>query len=174
MEKIFYTDKSNYLSSEEAVRYVFSEFFGIEKPKIVRNENGKPFLKGCEERIFFSVSHTDKRLFIAVADENVGLDAEALSRSVDYLPILRRFPAEERVEIRSKEDFLRHWTAKESAVKWMGGTLANDLGKIGFIKDRLFYGAIEFPVFLVFFERDGHLLAVCSERNFEGAEFIPI
>ncbi len=174
MEKIFYTDKSAYPNSETAVKRVLSEYFNLKNAEIKKNEHGKPYLQnGRDIPLFFSVSHTENRLFIAVSDENVGIDAESLSRQIDYLPIIKRFAPEERKEILSTADFLRHWVAKESAVKWLGGSLAHDLHKLRFVENRLFYGEIEFPTHLVFRNFENYLIAVCGERDFGCAEFIP-
>jgi 4'-phosphopantetheinyl transferase len=173
MEKIFYANKSIEPDSETAIKRILSEYFNVKNAVIERNENGKPFLANGQTPLFFSVSHTGNKLFIAVSDENVGIDAESLYRNVDYLPILKRFAPEERQQIRSVEDFLRFWVAKESAVKWLGGSLAQDLRKLRYTNGRLFYGEIELPVKLVFHSFDTYLLAVCSERDFTGAEFIP-
>ncbi len=173
MEKIYYTDKSAYPNSETAIKRVLSEYFNLKNAEIAKNEHGKPYLEnGRDIPLFFSLSHTENRLFIAVSDENVGIDAESWLRQIDYLPIIKRFAPEERKEILSLADFLRHWVAKESAVKWLGGSLAHDLHKLRFVENRLFYGEIEFPTHLVFRKLENYLIAVCSERDFGNAEFI--
>ena len=173
MEKIFYAERSAYPTSEHAIKRVLTEYFALPNAKIIRNENGKPYLENGKS-LFFSITHTAERLFIAVSDENVGIDAENLSRSVDFLPIVKKFSSAEREEIHSESDFLYHWTAKECAVKWLGGSIARDLLKLRFIKGKLSYGEIELPANLVFLQRDGILLAVCGERDFSNAEFIGI
>ena len=173
MEKIFYTDKSAYPDSQTAVKHVLSERFNLKSAAIERNEHGKPFLvNGKELSLFFSVSHTKNRLFIALSDENVGIDAEDCNRQIDYLPIIKRFSPEERKEILSPADFLRHWVAKESAIKWLGGSIAHDLQKLRFVENRLYYGEIEIPVNLVFHSFENYILAICSERDFSSAEWI--
>ena len=173
MEKIFYTDKSAYPDSQTAVKCVLSEYFNLKTVTFTRNEHGKPYLtNGREIPLFFSVSHTENRLFIAFSDENVGIDAENLARQTDYLPIIKRFPPEERKEILSSRDFLRHWVAKESAIKWLGGSLAHDLHKLRFVENCLFYGEIQIPASLAFHSFEDYILAICSERDFTNAEWI--
>ena len=173
MEKIFYTDKSAYLDSESAIKQVLSEYFNLKSVTIARNEHGKPYLEnGREIPLFFSVSHTENRLFIAFSDENVGIDVENLSRQTDYLPIIKRFSPEERKEILSPADFLRHWVAKESTIKWLGGSIAHDLHKLRFVENRLFYGEIEIPAHLTFHSFERYILSICSERDFTNAEWI--
>lgn len=171
MEKIFYADKNVFSDSEVALRKILSVFFGIEEAEFYRNENGKPYLKNVDG-LFFSVTHTAQILFIAFSDQNVGIDAELLSRDVKLPLLLRKFSPEERNEILSVQDFLRHWTVKESVVKWLGGTLARDLNKITYTKKQLRYGQVDIPVRVTstFFKE--HILTICSERNFTNAEFI--
>ena len=118
MDRIFYTEREWYPSTEKLIRKIFASRYAIKDAEIERGETGKPFLRGTP--YFFSVTHSDRMYFIAVSDINVGIDAEPMDRKVDYEKILLRFPPEERAEIRNREDFLRHWTARESAAKWTG------------------------------------------------------
>ncbi len=173
MEKIFYMDASRFPSSTAAVEYILSTRFQ-ERATIARTENGKPYLQNTTRRLFFSVSHTKKTTFIAFSDENVGVDAELIDRDVRYPAIVKRFPVEEREEITSVESFLTHWTVKESAVKWLGGTLAHDLGKLSFTKGVLLYQNVEIPVYRTTLRINGHILTVCSERDFTHAELIQV
>ena len=116
MEKVFFAKTENFSDSERMIRKVFFEHYRIRDAVISRSETGKPFLENTP--LFFSVTHTKETRFIAVSDENIGIDAELISREIDYRPILSRFPFDEREEIKGKEDFLHHWTAIESTVKW--------------------------------------------------------
>lgn len=173
MEKIFYADNTAFPSSIDAVKIILSKHFGIEGVKISRSESGKPYLDG-KTKLFFSVTHTKEKLFIGFCDENIGIDAELINRKIDYMPILRRFPIAERDEILSSQDFLRHWTVKESAVKWLDGTLARDLDKLSFIQGVLRYKNLELPIQITTTVFEGHILSVCSERDFSSPEFIPL
>jgi 4'-phosphopantetheinyl transferase len=170
MQKLFYTDKNTFEDTATAVREIFSRYFHIDA-EIMRSENGKPFLKGKRD-LFFSVSHTDTTLFIAVSDENIGIDAERTDRDVRFLPIIKRFPFAEQKEIGNVSDFLRHWTAKESAVKWLGGTLARDLYKLEYANSLLRYGEVQLPVQITRFTLNGCFVAVCCEHDFSQAEIV--
>lgn len=172
MEKIYYADKSVYPTSEVAVLQILKKYFGMENEKIFRGDNGKPYL--VDTPLFFSVSHTQDKLFIAFSDENVGIDAENANRKTEYRSILKRFTSAERKQILSKEDFLKSWTAKESAVKWLGGTLARDLFKLEFLGDRMKYGEVELPAIFTLLQIDECIVTVCSERDFRNAEIIQI
>ena len=168
MGKIFYAEKSIY-SSENAIKRILLEFYEIKNATILRTKNGKPYV---ESTPFFSVSNTEKMLFIAFSSANVGLDAELLSRKPNYDSIVKKFHKDEREEITCAEEFLKHWVVKESAVKYLGGTLAHDLSKLVFVNDRLLYNGAELPVKLNFFNLEEHLICVCGEEDFSKAEFI--
>lgn len=171
MEKIFYTEKQNFASTEDALRFLLPRYFDITDTEIYRNENGKPFLRNTQG-LFFSVSHTKEALILAFSDENVGVDGELCNREIHLNTLLKQFPQEERTEIKNERDFLRHWVVKESAVKWLGGTIAKDLHKLLFVKNELFYDGIQIPVFLTQKEIFGHFLCVCGERDFEKADIV--
>lgn len=173
MGKIFYTDKSKY-SSEELVTRVLSQWYGLENPEIRRTKNGKPYLANVEPPLYFSLSHTKELLFVAFSEENIGLDAEPLHREVDYEKICVKFPREEREEITSAQEFLKRWIVRESAVKYLGGTLARDLKKLSFAHGLLTYENQPFPVRPQFLEFRGHILCVCARQDFSNAEFVKI
>ena len=88
------------------------------------------------------------------------------------MPIIKRFSALERKEIVDKQAFLRNFTAKESTVKWLGGTLARDFRKLQFINGKISYGEIELPTKTVFIPLDNYIVAVTSERDFSNVETI--
>lgn len=175
MKKIFIADKTAFPTSEQAVLHVVSVYFNIDNAKIVRGDHGKPFLSvNGETPFFFSVSHTKDKLFIAFSNDNVGIDAECKTRDVAFLPIIKRFSLQERQQIVDTLSFLKNWTTKESAVKWLGGSLAHDLYKLCLQNGTLVYNDIPLPAVLTAFDLDGILLTVCSERDFSDAEFITL
>ena len=171
MEKVFFAKRENFPSTERLMQAVFSAHYGIRDARIVRGENGKPFLEG--NALFFSVSHTEKLYFVAVSEENIGIDAEPTDREIHLPALLSRFPAAERSEIADKADFLRHWTARESGTKWMGGTLADAFSRLSYSEGRLYYRALPLPVNVSLFEREGHIVALCREKGSADVEFIP-
>ena len=172
MEKIFYTNKCNYPSSEEAVKYLLKEYFGIANAEIVKNENGKPYLVQQNDLpLFFSISHTKDWLFIAFSRNNIGIDAECMDRKVDYQPIVKKFSLNEQKEIQTTPDFLHHWTAKESAIKWLGGSIAKDLNSLSFINGKLAYKGEQLPVKITFKNFENILLAICAESDLHPTPF---
>ena len=171
MEKIYYTQLSNFPNSESAVLYLLKRDFNISSATIYRGDNGKPFL---DIPLFFSISHTKTHLFIAFSSENIGIDAEQKSREIDYSIIQKKFHPSERQEILCKEDFLRNWIVKESAIKWLGGSIAKDFSRLMYANGLLKYGEIEVPAKLTRLEIENHFVCVCSERDFSKAEIIRI
>ena len=173
MGKIFYAEKSEY-SSEAIVTRILSQYYEVENAEIKRTKNGKPYLENVRTPLHFSLSHTKELLFIAFSEENIGLDTESLHRKVDYEKICAKFPCGEREKITSVETFLKHWVVKESAVKYMGGTLAKDLKKLSLTHGLLTYEGQPFPVSPQFLQFREHILCVCSRQDFSNAEFVEI
>jgi phosphopantetheinyl transferase len=171
MEKIFFVEKSLQISSLTVVEKILAEHFGISNPKISRTKNGKPYLENTKTPLFFSITHTEKLLFIAFSTANIGIDAEALDREVNYVSILRRFPADEREEIDSTQTFLNHWVVKESAIKWLDGTIAHDLSQLSYTNGILAYKQEKLPVCITKKLFEGHILSVCCEKDFSDALF---
>ena len=163
MEKIFYADNFP-RSSDEAVKEILSTIFGIDE-EIVRSKNGKPYLKSG--KLFFSVTHTKNRLFIAFSSENVGIDAEHKTRKTNASALMKKFALEEQNSISSSADFLRLWTKKESVVKYVGGSIVKDLKKIVCLHDKAYFDGKELPCLLTELEFDGYILSVCG-KNFQG------
>ena len=174
MNKIFCAPKRAFASSFEMLNAVLRSQLNISDYTIVKNENGKPFLSFFDSslpQIFISITHTTEYYFIAFCDENVGIDAEPSDRKPNYLPVLSKFSVEEREEIKNTNDFLKYWTIKESAIKWLGGSIAVDLKKLVFTKGKLLYKNIELPVKIVQKEIFSHIVSVCAE-NTNDWEFI--
>ena len=173
MEKIFYAERSAYPSSEIAIQKILREVFGVENAVISRTKTGKPYLAD-RLGIFFSVAHTDELLLIAFSDKELGIDAERLDRAVDYTTIVKKFPLAEHEEIRCCQSFLKSWVVKESAVKYLGSTLAKELKKLCFLQGKLLRNGEELPAVLTVKSFRGHIVAVCGKRDFQSAEFIGI
>ena len=172
MEKIFFVEQPTQISSLAVVEGILAEHFGIANAKINRTTNGKPYIENPATPLFFSVTHTKKLLFVAFSDKNIGMDAELLNREVNYQTILRRFPEEEREEITTTQAFLCRWTIKESAIKWLGGTIAHDLEKLSYLNGILKYEQADFPARITNRLFEEHILSICSERDFSNAQFV--
>ncbi|MBQ7323356.1 MAG: 4'-phosphopantetheinyl transferase superfamily protein [Clostridia bacterium] len=171
MGKIFYTDKTD-LPSLTFVKRVLALEYGIQTPTILRTKNGKPYLATGE--VYFSVSHTSEKLFLAFSKKPVGLDAELRTREIDYSAILKKFTKQETLEIENTVDFLKHWVVKESVIKYIGGTLARDLKKIEYLHGEVFYKKAPLQAQIYTRTACGHLLAICGEEDFEKVEIFPL
>lgn len=170
MEKIFYADKSAF-TTEAALKRIFSVCYGRNSVDILRTAHGKPYV---ENGPHFSVTHTKNRLYIAFSDTEIGLDAESLSRAPYYETIVKKFSPAEQAEIDCAETFLKHWVIKESAVKYMGGTLALDLYKLDYAGGHLFYNNAPFPAKITLRTHEEFILSICGNGNFDNAEFVAL
>ena len=140
----------------------------MENPTILRTENGKPYVLNGPQ---FSITHTSERWYVALSDKTVGIDAELLSRTPNVSSVVKKFPVDEQKEILSTKDFLTHWVVKESAVKFLGGTLGKDLKRLAFINGELFYERSPFPVRVTLIEHENHVVSVCCEQDFSKVTF---
>lgn len=125
--------------------------------KILRTENGKPYLEG--NPLFFSVSHSREKAVIAISDKQVGADIEVVSDR-NYKAVLARFSAEERAEIAGTADFLRHWTVREAYIKMLGSTLAEKLNALKFVGGALYDGGVRVDCEIISGCKDGCVYSI--------------
>lgn len=88
----------------------------IGEMEFLYNEHGKPYIEGGP---FFSISHCKEAIAVAMDDQPVGIDVEAI-RNVEQDLILRTMNKEEQQQIHSNRDFTRLWTQKEAILKMEG------------------------------------------------------
>ncbi len=88
----------------------------IGEMEFLYNEHGKPYIEGGP---FFSISHCKEGIAVAIDDQPVGIDIEAI-RNVDQDLVLRTMNEEEQRQIHSNRDFTRLWTQKEAILKMEG------------------------------------------------------
>lgn len=93
-----------------------------ERLEITRAPSGQPLAP--QTGLFFSISHTRAAAFCAVSHAPVGMDAELLTRPVNYAVAARYFTADEQARLAAAPDpqrcFLELWTAKEALLKRSG------------------------------------------------------
>lgn len=148
---VCFTDECT--SGRAFAEHIFKTVYGIPAPQFERGEHGKPRL--TDEPLFFSLSHSHGRTFLAVAQEEIGLDAEWRGRPLPRAYLSRLTPAER------EEDFFRLWTAKEAYVKFRGGTLADMLPALRFEHGVLLGHGTPVSASLAFCDADGYALALC-------------
>ena len=89
-------------------------------PTLIYGENGKPYLADRSDT-FFSITHSDKWVFLAVSDSEIGIDAQA-PRKVCPRLAARSTTAEELAWVKEDTEphFTRLWTMKEAYLKYTG------------------------------------------------------
>ena len=87
------------------------------------NEHGKPYIENAP---YFSISHCKQGIAVAIDDQPIGIDIEAI-RHADPELIARTMNEEEQSRIENRESriesaraFTRLWTQKEAIVKLEG------------------------------------------------------
>ena len=98
---------------------------GITEYKIIKNENGKPYLKDIP--VFFSISHTDGFCAVCISDTPVGIDCEKIDKNFEkkILQFANRYFLENEIKLLKKDDynittFFKIWTSKEAYIKKYG------------------------------------------------------
>ena len=117
--------------------------FGITKPTVLKNENGKPYVNF--DGVHFSISHTLGLVACVVADIPVGVDCELIKtkRTNEIEKFANRFFVENEIEFLKNShnpsfDFLKIWTGKEATIKKQGSNMAQ-VKKIDTTKENLIY-----------------------------------
>ncbi len=170
MLKLYYT--FNAVSSREFLLKILEQYCGVTEPVLVYNQRGKPYLQ--DNRVYFSLSHSQTLTAVAVSDKKVGLDVEKVKKD-NHAHVLSRLSDAEKQEILTDKDFFKNWTAKESYIKYRGETLAALYYKLTFIKGKLFLKDQPVAVNLQNGElKNGeYIYSVCSETE-ENAQIIPV
>ena len=119
----------NGLDSRVAGKLLLKQMYGEltgeeEMPEIGKMPRGKPYFLSGD--LHFSITHTKTRVFCAISDRPIGIDAEDVNRKVSpslaqkilspgELAVYDAAPAEQKNEI-----LLRLWVMKEAEVKCSG------------------------------------------------------
>ena len=89
-------------------------------PALIYGENGKPYLADKPDT-FFSITHSDKWVFLAVSDCKIGIDAQMPRKVCPRLAARSTSPAELAwVKENTEPNFTRLWTMKEAYLKYTG------------------------------------------------------
>ena len=109
-------------AGRELLADLYCRITGEELPTIAIGDRGKPYFP--DSSWHFSISHTKKHAFCALADCPVGIDAEEMDRKVDLHLADKILSPSERVEFDAAGDknraLLTFWVLKEAAVKLTG------------------------------------------------------
>ncbi len=89
-------------------------------PNLTYGENGKPYLADKSDT-FFSITHSDKWVFLAVSDGEIGIDAQIPHKVCPRLAARSTTPEElSWVKLDTEPHFTRLWTMKEAYLKYTG------------------------------------------------------
>ena len=93
------------------INYVLKNYYNIKHPEIVI-KNKKPCLKN--EKIYFSLSHSNDIILAAFFDKNIGVDIEWM-RDRDFQKLFEYYRINS--ENKDKETFYQLWTVYEAEIK---------------------------------------------------------
>lgn len=147
-------------SGHEAGRALLAQLYreetGEELPPICISETGKPYFENSP--YFFSITHTPRHAFCALAKSPIGIDAEELDRRVTPHLASRVLSPFEMAQYEGAEDprraILTFWVLKEAEVKLTGKGLTGYPNQTRFTLDDPRVN-----------EMDGCLLAIITEET---------
>ena len=106
----------------ELLAKLYREATGEALPEIAVTERGKPYFVDSPWQ--FSISHTHRRVFCALSQRNVGIDAEELDRNINLKLADKVLSESETAQFEKAQDkrraLLTFWVLKEAAVKLAG------------------------------------------------------
>ena len=148
------------ISAENLLRQALKADYGIDMPKIIRDEFGKP--RFCDDiGIYFSISHSGEYVLCAVDESPVGADIQIIRPETEKL--IRRICSEIELE---KADFFTLWCLKESFIKLIGRR-DRPYKEIEFLQDGEIYRGPCGSVGKTVSGPEGYRIAVCgfSDEN---------
>lgn len=101
---------------------LYREATGRELPPILTTERGKPYF--ADHSLFFSISHTKNHVFCALSEQDIGIDAEELTRTIRPELASKILSPQELAQYEAAPDknraLLTFWVLKEAAAKLTG------------------------------------------------------
>ena len=157
MLEIFYTKQP--VQSDAFIAKILGKYYNIPNPAICKSIHGKPYLQ--KGKICFNLTHSKGLTALAVGKHEVGFDCESLSGK-PRPAVLGKFTEREKGEISSVQDFYRHWTARESYVKYLGEQLAALWRQVEFFGGKIYVRGEEAGVPVLQFDLDGYTFSICG------------
>ena len=115
-------DRTGHEAGRQLLETMYREKTGQPMPPILVAERGKPYFAAGD--LHFSISHTKKRVFCALSDCPVGIDAEERDRKILLSLAEKILSPEEQLRFQTcsdrREALLRFWVLKEAAAKLTG------------------------------------------------------
>ena len=129
-----YTGISGHAAGRQLLTRVYREKTGEDLPEVLISPQGKPYFQ--DSPLHFSLSHTDTHVFCCLSEENVGIDAEPVCRTLSPAFAQRWLSEEEQrryATAEKKQDILlRFFVQKESYAKLTGRGWGNYLKNTNF------------------------------------------
>ena len=115
-------DADGHTQGRRLLAALYEETVGQIMPEIAVADRGKPYF--TEGKYYFSISHTKRHVFCALADHPIGIDAEERDRAIDLGLAEKILSPSEKVRFESAPDrrtaLLKLWVLKEAAAKLAG------------------------------------------------------
>ena len=117
--------KTGHEAGRELLAALYRRATGESLPPIAVGDRGKPYFP--DSNWHFSISHTKKHVFCALARCPIGIDAEEVTRKIDLRLADKILSVAERAEFDAAGDqnkaLLTFWVLKEAAAKRTGDGL---------------------------------------------------
>ena len=117
--------KTGHEAGRELLAALYRRATGESLPPIAVGDRGKPYFP--DSHWHFSISHTKKHVFCALARCPIGIDAEEVTRKIDLRLADKILSVAERAEFDAAGDqnkaLLTFWVLKEAAAKRTGDGL---------------------------------------------------
>ena len=114
--------RSGHQAGRQLLEKLYREQTGEEMPPIAQTERGKPYF--TEGQWHFSISHTKRHVFCALAQCPVGIDAEEADREIPLKLADKILSPAEKARFDAARDprraLLTLWVLKEAAAKYTG------------------------------------------------------
>ena len=126
--QLSYTSSASDRSSESEIRTLNSQLSTLHPtPIFLYNDYGAPYIEGGP---YFSISHCKRGIAVAVSENPIGIDIEAIRTFSPELMRKTMSPAEQQRITSSaipEVEFVRFWTQKEALLKLQGTGIISDL-----------------------------------------------
>lgn len=158
---------------------LLKRYFNIIDYTLCSGTFGKKYIILANGKIplHFSITHSKNLLAIAFFKEAIGIDAEWLQNAMPKT-IFKNLSHEEQQECATAENFYKNWTAKEAFVKLHGKSMLQEVRKLNFIGQELFYAQQKADCFLQFnklyYQKEAYIVALCTQRQTQSVLFTEI
>ena len=129
--------EGGHIAGRKLLEAMYLQHFGLNVPEIATEPRGKPYF--VNSPVHFSISHTKRRVFCALSDRPIGIDAEEADRQIN-LQLAEKIlsPAEYGRYLQADDRrtaLLRLWVLKEAAAKQTGKGLCGYPNQTDFSPD---------------------------------------